>query len=73
MLIGGRSAIQVGVASFMAAASDAYRELDNSSTQQLVEQLVEEGKDVVLTAAEVVKRGTKVFGKILKLVSMQLV
>ena len=69
MLIEGRSAIQVGVASFMAAASDAYRELDNSSKQQLVE----EGKDVVLTAAEVVKRGTKVFDKIQKLVSIQLV
>ena len=69
MLIEGRSAIQVGVSSFMAAASDAYRELDNSSKQQLVE----EGKDVVLTAAEVVKRGTKVFDKIQKLVSIQLV
>ena len=69
MLIEGRSAIQVGVASFMAAASDAYRELDNSSKQQLVE----EGKDVVLTAAEVVKRGTKVFDNIRKLVSIQLV
>ena len=69
MLIEGRSAIQVGVASFMAAASDAYRELDNSSKQQLVE----EGKDVVLTAAEVVKNGTKVFDKIQKLVSIQLV
>ena len=69
MLIEGRSAIQVGVASFMAAASDAYRELDNSSRQQLVN----EGKDVVLTAAEVVKRGTKVFDKIQKLVSIQLV
>ena len=69
MLIEGRSAIQVGVASFMAAASDAYRELDNSSKQQLVE----EGKDMVLTAAEVVKRGTKVFDKIRKLVSIQLV
>ena len=69
MLIEGRSAIQVGVASFMAAASDAYRELDNSSKQQLVE----EGKYVVLTAAEVVKRGTKVFDKIQKLVSIQLV
>ena len=69
MLTEGRSAIQVGVASFMAAASDAYRELDNSSKQQLVE----EGKDVVLTAAEVVKRGTNVFDKIQKLVSIQLV
>ena len=69
MLIEGRSAIQVGVASFMAAASDAYRELDNSSKQQLVE----EGKGLVLTAADVVKRGTKVFDKIQKLVSIQLV
>ena len=69
MLIEGRAAIQVGVASFMAAASDAYREIDNSSRQQLVE----EGKNVVLTAADVVKRGTKVFDKIQKLVSIQLV
>ena len=57
------------MASFMAAASDAYREIDNSSRQQLVE----EGKNVVLTAADVVKRGTKVFDKIQKLVSIQLV
>lgn len=68
MFIEGRVAKQEGgVASFMTAASEAYRELDNSSKQELVQ----EGKELMLTAADVIKRGAKLFDKIQKLVSIE--
>ena len=51
--------MNVNAASFMAAASEAYRELENSTKQDLLQ----EGKEVYK------KRGTKIFEKIEKLVS----
>ena len=60
MFIEGRSAIKVNAASFMAAASETYRELDNSAMQYLVQ----EGKEAILTSADSKKCGVKMFGKI---------
>ena len=57
--------MNVNAASFMAAASEAYRELENSTKQDLLQ----EGKEVMLTSADIKKRGTKIFEKIEKLVS----
>ena len=57
--------MNVNTASFMAAASEAYRELENSTKQDLLQ----EGKEVMLTSADIKKRGTKILEKIEKLVS----
>ena len=57
--------MNVNAASFMAAASEAYRELENSTKQYLLQ----EGKEVMLTSADIKKRGLKIFEKIEKLVA----
>ena len=43
--------MNVNAASFMAAASEAYRELENSTKQDLLQ----EGKEVMLTSADIKK------------------
>ena len=58
--------MNVNAASFMAAASEAYRELENSTKQDLLQ----EGKEVMLTSADIKKRGPKIFEKIEKLVGI---